>query len=340
MSAAEKLPDSPEPPTTAEVLQRMLTENTGTHFMDSGGTSGRAWQRNQGVKFADRPASKLEVEIYSKNAWISLTLDVFHFLNDRVEYNHELNESFQELANRPENESEGWMALVEEWIDERREGGPVGQYLCRVSDDEAVREVRDSEDFTEDEDGYVCIDGVDYYVEERRPPGAEAREIGGVYGDGDAFWVNTYNHESNLSQVLQFYFWTEGTTGREYGNRINDSKTYVALQIHGGADVRGGYTVPVIFEVCGEGVEILMHADGEICCLTNPECDAHWSTDDTCHWYEDGSTAGTNLETYPMVNAETDEGDDEGNKGPREGVIFVDEDGTAHCPVCGTGHLG
>ena len=43
------------------------------------------------------------------------------------------------------------------------------QYLCRVSDDKAVRDVTDATDFTEDEDGYVSIDGVDYYVEWRKP---------------------------------------------------------------------------------------------------------------------------------------------------------------------------
>lgn len=44
------------------------------------------------------------------------------------------------------------------------------QYLCRVSDDVAVRDVTDATDFVEDEDGYVTIDGVDYYVEWRKPP--------------------------------------------------------------------------------------------------------------------------------------------------------------------------
>lgn len=332
MAAAEKLPEITEPPTTAEVLQAMLTENTGRHFLDSGGDLGRAWQRNQGVKFSERPTSKLEVEVHGKNGWISFTREVFHFLNECVEYDHELNESFQELSNRPENEREGWMAVVEAWIDERRKGGPVGQYLCRVSDDEAVREVRNADDFTEDEDGYVCIDGVDYYVEERRPPGSEARDIGGIYGEGESFWVNTYNHQNNLSQTLQFYFWTE-----EDPETLQGDTTYVALQIHGGADVRGGYTAPVIFEVPDEGVAILDYARGNISCS---ECAAYWYTDDAYRWYEDGSARGTNLEAYPMVNAETDEGDDDGNKGPREGVLFVDEDGNAHCPCCGTGHLG
>jgi hypothetical protein len=51
---------------------------------------------------------------------------------------------------------------------------------------------------------------------------------------------NSYNYESNLSQVIQ---WTSFTIGE---------RQYMALQIHGGADVRGGYTKPRIFEPCEE----------------------------------------------------------------------------------------
>ena len=33
---------------TKEIIYGMLIENTGTHFLDSGGAYGRAWERNQG----------------------------------------------------------------------------------------------------------------------------------------------------------------------------------------------------------------------------------------------------------------------------------------------------
>jgi hypothetical protein len=54
--------------------------------------------------------------------------------------------------------------------------------------------------------------------------------------------VNTYNYDSQLSQVLQYQTFT-----------FNDTE-YVALQIHQGADVRGGYTRPVIFECSFEDI--------------------------------------------------------------------------------------
>ena len=33
--------------TTEQVIYEMLTESTGTHFLDSGGATGRHWQQNQ-----------------------------------------------------------------------------------------------------------------------------------------------------------------------------------------------------------------------------------------------------------------------------------------------------
>ena len=49
---------------------------------------------------------------------------------------------------------------------------------------------------------------------------------------------NTYNHESNLSQVLQ------GTVIKN-----TEEDYYVLLQIHQGADVRGGYTDAKMFKL-------------------------------------------------------------------------------------------
>lgn len=49
--------------------------------------------------------------------------------------------------------------------------------------------------------------------------------------------VNTYNFECLVDQVLQ------------YVKFEHDSIEYIILQIHGGCDVRGGYTAPKIFEM-------------------------------------------------------------------------------------------
>ena len=59
----------------------------------------------------------------------------------------------------------------------------------------------------------------------------------GIYGNGVPVEFNTYNGDDCLSQVLQGVIFSIG------------KKSFVALQIHNGADVRGGYTDARIFEI-------------------------------------------------------------------------------------------
>jgi hypothetical protein len=64
------------------------------------------------------------------------------------------------------------------------------------------------------------------------------------YPDANSLCVNTYNHENTLDQVIQY--WQVSTSGDA------TSPDFVILQVHGGCDVRGGYTAPKLFDSCGE----------------------------------------------------------------------------------------
>jgi len=90
--------------------------------------------------------------------------------------------------------------------------------------------------------------------------------------------VNTYNGEDALDQTLQYVYFEK------------DGKYFVLLQIHGGADVRGGYTEPYIFEV--EEPEALMD-NADLYAATGSGSDRkYWDSDDAgYHWYYEGSTA-------------------------------------------------
>lgn len=66
------------------------------------------------------------------------------------------------------------------------------------------------------------------------------------------FTENSYNRESLLSQVVQYTTFSDG------------ARTLVMLQVHGGADVRGGYTAPRVFEMDYE--YDLAYEDGAIYC--------------------------------------------------------------------------
>lgn len=129
---------------------------------------------------------------------------------------------------------------------------------------------------------------------------------------GPAHTFNTYNGECVLSQTLQ------GVCFELNGQSV------VLLQIHGGCDVRGGYTAPKCFAVGEDGLH--GEAYGEIHCT---KCRANWQTDDSRHWYDNG-TAGLNaekqLEEYPASDK------------PEKGKLGIDKDGNGYCPKC-TGKL-
>lgn len=104
---------------------------------------------------------------------------------------------------------------------------------------------------------------------------------GFVQPHGNEGW-NTYNWENNFSQVIQGH------------NLELEGEPYVLIQIHGGADVRGGYTDAKLFRLadyaehyavltddCFFGVE---NADGEDITL---DWNGEWLADGTCASDED-----------------------------------------------------
>jgi hypothetical protein len=88
-----------------------------------------------------------------------------------------------------------------------------------------------------------------------------------------AFSENSYNRESNLSQVIQYTVYDSGL---------------VALQVHGGADVRGGYTAPRIFSI-GDFYELALE-NGTIYCTGDAvDSDGPHRLDGNAHeWYYEG----------------------------------------------------
>lgn len=208
-------------------LYEMMTENTGTHFLDSGMSDGRHWQQNQKLTVTDflaRPKAILETEYGTYP-----TLDLFHFLNDRLT----LSSMAQELQ-----------TSFEEYVDDS---------ALSFYDTEAM------ETF------------IHYATDATKQPDT----------------ANSYNWDNYLSQVIQYVTF-------EYQNRW-----FVLLQVHGGADVRGGYTRPQVFEMCGEYTLYSMQ-DAVIQCV-NKDCDFDLSIrgcSDICD--SSGSLAMTSSEFYEL----------------------------------------
>lgn len=243
---------------TDEVLASMLTEDTGRHLLDSGGAYGRNWERMQAAVGEQTPAEYLLSRPESEfTAWIGnydlyvagdkrfapgpegVTLDLFHWLRERVDYNQEEDEAFQTWAERGENEHRGWLELMEEWPE---------VWAQQV----AVRKAIDAEMGASEWEAFY------------EPPT-------GIYGDGQPMTVNTYNHESVLSQIIQYTYYEDPDGGYRDNGRI-------LLQVHGGCDVRGGYTRPRIFNCSIDEYSILDDGRVSIGC-DNYDCSAYWDSD-------------------------------------------------------------
>jgi hypothetical protein len=187
-----------------QVIFDMLTENTGTHFLDSGMDEGRHWQKNA-KKTLDEFRSEPFATIDSKFGDSSISL--FHYMNQYLDFDEELTKHFEEFATQLPDEP--WLSVIEEWLD-------------------AIAIDREGEFYS------------------------DARWSFNTY-NFDLWWVN---------QTLQGSFF--GMNGREF----------LIVQVHGGADVRGGYTKPKVFALkswSGKDEFVLSAAD---MCFTCLKCDA------------------------------------------------------------------
>jgi len=172
---------------TNELIYEMLTENTGSHMLDSGGGGNRNWQKNQGKTIEDFENEEEE----------TITFDP----------------KFKELYRRVS----------------------VYHYLSELTQDEICRDfnmINTSSDWEGE-----------YYGTSRKA--ADFLDILDLELVND--W-NTYNGDSDLSQVLQ------GTTFKN-----DDDEYYYLIQIHGGSDVRGGYTDAKLFK-CSEDNDGMIHS--------------------------------------------------------------------------------
>ncbi len=170
-----------------QVIYDMLTESTGTHMLDSGGGSGRNWQRNQ-LKSIDDFKNEPHITIENDGEYKYAEISVFHHLVNSLEY---LEDETDHLI---------------EWISE------------------------DPYEYWKNPEGR-CISGMDT-IEEYMAKNYANDDMNLVHH------TNTYNGDSSLSQVLQYI-----SVGDTYDCDV------IALSIHNGADVRGGYTDYKLFKI-------------------------------------------------------------------------------------------
>lgn len=92
---------------TEKVIHDMLLENTGMAMMDSGGYSGRNWQRNQSiVDFREMPVFDYEWD----GSWFNITKSLFHHINESCEFDPIENKKFVNWCKRNEESSDCYSA--------------------------------------------------------------------------------------------------------------------------------------------------------------------------------------------------------------------------------------
>lgn len=172
------------------------------------------------------------------------------------------------------------------------------------------------------------------------------KSAGGIQTGSD----NSYNSENMLSQDFQYFLWDSS----------KDRYIRVFIQVHGGCDIRGGYSNPKCFFVKDESIFYSMDRAIILC-----DCQHYWDYESYGKWH---NSHLPNLETFPIVKSdENDEIDlisvvqrtreynalnDTRNKNklfthifgnqPSEiplsehSAIIIDSAGMPRCPVCGT----
>ena len=183
-----------------ELVYSMLTENTGTHFLDSGGTDGRMWQRNANKCLQDFEDEQPEsyqyaviVDFDQDSNEIFRTVSVYHYLTNDLQID-DICFEFNNLNTNPKD----WEADTNTDVSIYGVSLAAWDYLTEFNEVEVSRS-----------------------------------------------W-NTYNGDSDLSQILQG------------ANLTINEEEYILIQIHGGADARGGYTDAKLFK-CGDLIDGMIH---------------------------------------------------------------------------------
>lgn len=273
---------------TETIIAEMLRESTGAHFLDSGSAYGRHHERNRSITDAMWKGSE-PASLSFRFDYPEVTLSVFHFLAENLEHDAEAERVFRIVETARDTFG---LESTETFLD-----------VLREADDDA--------------------------------------SIAGIYNEGEPVCVNTCNGEDLLSPTIQYHYAsieasiplaflarivaeTEPDCGarddwkdilreaREAGDdSIRIDGVFVFLQVHGGCDVRGGYTDVRVFQESGSTeLGILDNARATIFDSSidgfygsDREHPAYWTTDDGCHWYADGCAgagAHPQLETFDI----------------------------------------
>lgn len=246
-----------------DTLYRMFTENTGTNAMDSGGQYGRMWQRNQDKSMQDfDDAAQATLEIngpVSSQYDLCVSLSLWHHLTNVLE----LDDRCALFNAQPVTDwdsdtygvsAEGEVLLVAMGLAELVKSDPFNSYNWDCHYSQIVQGVQ------------ADIDGADRDHETATDP-----------------------------ERFEDKVWFEGLTEIIAADEsvIDIDARYVLIQIHGGADVRGGYTDAKLFRIKGECDLLTEFASFELMAKSEDDSET-MSLDWHCgEWLHDGQPLET-----------------------------------------------
>jgi hypothetical protein len=217
---------------TERAIADMLLEDTGAHMLDSGIVAGRGWQITRAKYGLDGGLPN--------SSW-----DGFPKTHEQPE-DDDIEPVALQMRAEPEGYIDRWgMVGVStfHWLVDRLDYDPDLQRRFLIYD-RVINADKDKYDKT------TWHKSAELFIEALA---AKYGASGGIYpGEGsiDNAWTNTYNHESNLDDVIQFALFHMTSDG------VLPEGSYVFLEIHRGADVRGGYTKPRLFRAPYEQADL------------------------------------------------------------------------------------
>ena len=216
---------------TEQIIEQMMLEKTAHYSGDSGNIYGRNYLKNQENGINKNDISPIDFSIDNDNKEIHLeqTVYIYDFLTKHLDKSNTANQIENILYTVMKENNIDVYSIFE--IQNLFENNFLDKYVYDKYYDKTT------DDYTED-----------YYLKDI------PHELNPSPYFNGYDWINTYNGEEFVSQTLQFMCFSDG---------YND---YVLLQIHGGCDVRSGYTAPKVFEINDIDYFLMYMSTVDTCC--------------------------------------------------------------------------
>ena len=161
--------------TQARILGQ-LCENTGTDILDSGGSSGRMWQRNAGRDLFSEPDATYD-DRWSGNGYLDVTISTAHYLDARLDVtrvSEALTRTFRNFVDA-------------DWTDGRRRGDHSQRYTNSIG---TLEDWIDSDERIDNHSEF-CGSGNTYNDENRLSQDFQWKML--TYDDIDYVAISTHN---------------------------------------------------------------------------------------------------------------------------------------------------